>query len=205
MTTTTREGTMPKRKLTPEQVSEAVGLYEAGESIANIAEHFVVSAPTIRARLKERGLRLSIGRALSQKQVREAASLYRSGKTIASIAKRFSRTERTIRRVLVSEGVSLRCTRSRAITGEQAREALRLYSSGLSLRNVAKVMGISHQTASDHIKAQGGKLRGNGGLTEWSDEVRRRARAMRDEGATLTEISDRLGPSPTTVAGWVRQ
>ena len=49
---------MRMQGLSPAQVSEAVGLYEGGWSLARIGEHLHVDANTVRARLLERGVRM---------------------------------------------------------------------------------------------------------------------------------------------------
>jgi len=48
---------MRRRRLLPEQVDEAVGLYQTGQSLARIGNQMGVSPTTVLNRLRDRGVK----------------------------------------------------------------------------------------------------------------------------------------------------
>lgn len=74
------------------------------------------------------------------------------------------------------------------------------YRSGLGIYEIARKHGLHRYTVATHLKAEGVVMR-----RVISDEERRRAAELYEQGESLNEIGRRLGRDPQTVKKMVRQ
>ncbi len=83
------------------------------------------------------------------------------------------------------------------------RAALRLYKTGMTVREIADTVGISCSTVSRWRQSEG-LSRPIRGARRYSDQTRDLAMAKYREGVNPTEIADLFGVSATTVRWWAR-
>ncbi len=95
--------------------------------------------------------------------------------------------------------------RKRALSEEQIDTAVTLYGQGLSLRRIAYALDVGAKTVHRRLLERGVGMRGHGGTAEWPQSVRDEALKLRDEGLTLREISEQLGPAVMTIHRWEQE
>lgn len=86
------------------------------------------------------------------------------------------------------------------VTPEMVNQMRELYGSGLSLKNVAKRIGVARETVTHHLRKSGVRLR-NQGLDEVGVGI---ARERYLAGETLSQIGGELCVSATTVGSYLR-
>jgi len=106
------------RKLSPAEVAELVGAYEAGVSQRELTRRFGLHEQTVRAHLRRQGVRLRPQRVLTAEQEVEAVRLYvEEVWTLAELAVRFGVGQTAVRNVLVRRGVGRRTQARRVRIG----------------------------------------------------------------------------------------
>ena len=89
-------------RLTAEQVSELVQLYQAGQSVRQLAERFSLHKTTVSKQLEDHGIvRRATPPSLTKQQVEQAVHRHRAGESCASIARSFGVHPETVRRRVV--------------------------------------------------------------------------------------------------------
>ncbi|MFD8839753.1 helix-turn-helix domain-containing protein [Streptomyces griseofuscus] len=152
-----------KRDLLPAE--EVVTRYQAGESLAALAESYGTSTGTVRNLLKEQDVPLRSrawkfgkdgtggyrGGVMDSLPVSEIISEYRDGATLAKLAKDHEVSVTTIVTLLDSRGEPRRSSRqvpwkgrSRVLTTEQEAEVVRRYQEGQAQRKIARDFKVSY-------------------------------------------------------------
>jgi len=80
---------------------------------------------------------------LGPDQLDAIVARYKAGETTTALAREYAISHSSILRLFSQRGVQ---TRARGLTPEKEREALRLRSEGLIIRDVAKQVGCSYDT-----------------------------------------------------------
>lgn len=124
------------RKLTAEQIAEAVSLYAGGLSTARIASRYGVNPRTVAARLKEAGA-LSSAKVLTRDQI--ASIPYRAG-SAASVADSLGVSGPNID---YHRAKAIAAKRSGTITDDERDKVATLISAGKSVRQAWIETGIS--------------------------------------------------------------
>ena len=105
-------------KLSPAQVDDAIARYESGEELEFIAITFGVTAHTVLARLRERGVTIRSGgqraKVWNDEQKRAVVSLYAEGFSQEHIAKEVRTTQAQVSGLLRREGADKKIRRLRA-------------------------------------------------------------------------------------------
>jgi transposase len=83
----------------------------------------------------------SLRRRLSPRAIDDLVARYTAGEQTPALGQEFGISESGVRDLLRSEGVTLR---SHAMTVEEAERALHLYARGLTIRQVAALLGYSY-------------------------------------------------------------
>ncbi|MDO5500706.1 MAG: hypothetical protein Q4F67_13600 [Propionibacteriaceae bacterium] len=98
---------MTQTFLSPAQVDELVGLYEAGTTLMELGEQFGVHRRTAAAHLVRRSVPIR-RRGLDESHIAEAVELYTGGLSLMEVGLRFEVSQQTVRRALAVEGVVIR-------------------------------------------------------------------------------------------------
>lgn len=94
-----REQRQKQVRLGQLQVDELVSLYQQGQTIRQLVEHFGVHKTTVSDHLKRRGVATRVvERRLSDADVAKAAELYQAGQSLAQVAQHFGVYDTTIYR-----------------------------------------------------------------------------------------------------------
>ena len=100
-----RESRNRHTRLRPDQVDELVQLYQAGQSVRQLADHFSVNRTTVLGHLERRAItRRPATRKLTDTQVRRAAKYHQAGESLTKIAARFNVDRVTITKELRRAG-----------------------------------------------------------------------------------------------------
>jgi uncharacterized protein (DUF433 family) len=105
-----------QRRLTPEQVTQLVGEYQAGGRVKDLATSWRVHRDTVSRLLRETGVEPRF-EGITGAQVSEAVRLYGEGWSIRRLAARYDRSYEMVRRALLRAGARLRPK-----NGEQSTE-----------------------------------------------------------------------------------
>ncbi len=142
----------PPSSLTPAQQERAIMLIHQGMSLRKIAQLLESSYQSIYRLAKKEGLLLQRGKKLTSEQQREALELLQADMPFRAVARRFGVNHETVRQLALREGVQLRpkgqklTPTRRKLTPMQIQHARDLLGSGMSLRQVARHLGIGRQT-----------------------------------------------------------
>ena len=136
--------------MTKAEQERAIMLIRQGMALEKIAELLNTSHDTIRRLAKSRGIELQRSeRKLSPEQLSEAYGLLLADVPFREVAEKYEIHPESLRRLALHDGVKLR-TRSekltptqRKLTLEQLEEVHTLIDEGVSVRQVAKRIGIS--------------------------------------------------------------
>ena len=85
----------------------------------------------------------SLRRRLSPREIENLIARYNAGSSLRALSLEYCISRSGLRHLLLGEGVALR---AHGITSEDAEEAVRLYESGLTIRQVAERIGSSFGT-----------------------------------------------------------
>jgi uncharacterized protein (DUF433 family) len=96
-----------KRFLKPQDVTDIVARYQAGETSQQIGTHYGISKTRVATVLREQGIAIR-RQGLNDDQAREAAELYAAGHSLAGLGVRFGVSHTTIAAVLRQQGVQIR-------------------------------------------------------------------------------------------------
>ncbi|HEY6409359.1 MAG TPA: helix-turn-helix domain-containing protein, partial [Ktedonobacteraceae bacterium] len=147
-----RERENPGRppSLTPAEQERAIMLIRQGMPLKKVAELFHTSYEVIRRLAKRQGVELRRSeRRLTPEQLDRAYALLRSDTPFREVAQQFGINPESLRRLAQRDGVDLRAKgekltpTQRKLTAEQQEEARDLVQSGVSLRQAARLLGIS--------------------------------------------------------------
>ncbi len=136
--------------LTKAEQERAIMLIRQGMPLERIAELFNTSYDTIRRLANSHGIELQRNeRKLSPEQLLDAYSLLRADVPFREVALQYGIHPESLRRLAIRDGVELRTKgekltpTQRKLTAEQLQEVHALIDSGVSVRQVAKQVGIS--------------------------------------------------------------
>lgn len=96
-----------KRFLSPEDISDIVTRYEAGETTQRVGTRYGISKTRVATVLREQSVTIR-RQGLTDEQAKEAVELYASGKSLAQIGARFGVSHTTVAAELRKQGVQLR-------------------------------------------------------------------------------------------------
>jgi transcriptional regulator of aromatic amino acid metabolism len=99
--------TRSKRFLKPQDITDIVARYQAGETTQQVGSRYGISKTRVAIVLREHGVTIR-RQGLSDEQAREAAKLYASGKSLAWLGTRFGVSHTTIAVALRQQAVQLR-------------------------------------------------------------------------------------------------
>lgn len=100
--------------------------------------------------------------------VEELVARYNSGADTPALSREFGISKTGLRQLLLAEGVVFR---RQSITAEEAEQAVRLYASGLTIRQVAKQVGYPYESIRRALREKGVAMRAAGrGNRASSDE-----------------------------------
>lgn len=138
-------------KLTKEQLTAAARMREEGQTYREIAESFGVCPETIKNHLMDAGVRK--GTAARGKIVR----LYSSGYSVKRIAEKTGAGTGVIRNVIRkarNDGRAAQRTHSRSykLADDQIAQVVRMYESGCSASQIAKVFGVTSATIRNYVR-----------------------------------------------------
>ena len=141
--------------LTPAQQERAIMLIRQGMPLQQVAELLETSYDVVYRLAKSEGIELPRAeRKLTPEQLREAYGLLGADVPFRHVAKRFGINPESLRRLAERDGVKLKAREEkltltkRKLTPEQQQEARDLVRSGVSLRQTARMFGISRQALS---------------------------------------------------------
>ncbi|MFJ5785483.1 helix-turn-helix domain-containing protein [Streptomyces hydrogenans] len=160
------------------QIHTAATLYVSGLTTQQIADEMGLSTPTVRARLAagsvDRRTRwgrptITEERLLIAAESEQAAKLYGDGLTMARVGAELGLSERAVRQRLLHAGVTIRPRGKRVRSPEEQekaeadiRQAAFLYAAGLTVDEVADVMGNSPRIARRLLDSAGVQRRRRG-------------------------------------------
>lgn len=100
----------PNRKLSPAEIDQLVGDYQAGTCLTELGQQCGLHRQTVKAHLERRGVTIrSELPAMTAEQVQAAGRLYEaSGLSLAQVATRFEVAPNTLRRALGRAGFQIR-------------------------------------------------------------------------------------------------
>lgn len=139
--------------LTSTQQEEVMELLYQGMSIRKVAKALGTSYESIRRLMKKQGVALTpqqIG--LTQDQRQEALALIQQGESVRHVAKALGVSYRSIQRLLIKQEKVVPLYHQPALTLIQQEEVLTLVRQGVSLREVGKQFGVTHQTIRRIVK-----------------------------------------------------
>lgn len=94
----------------------------------------------------------SLQRRLGSSTIEEITTRYASGEAIRALSREYSISRDGLRQLLQREGVTLR---PQGITLEDAKRAVKLYESGLTIREVVQQVGYSYGTIRKMLHVRG--------------------------------------------------
>ncbi len=155
--------------LTPAQQEQAIMLIRQGMSLRKIAELLETSHESVRRFLKDQGITMQPSvQKLTDEQLEEAYELLRADVSFREVAEMFGISDASLARLAKRDGVVLRSRgekltpTQRRLTTEQRQEARELVQAGKSLRQTAKLFGVS-RSALIRILKDGAKEEGESG------------------------------------------
>jgi DNA invertase Pin-like site-specific DNA recombinase len=144
-------------------------LIRQGMSLRKIAEFLETSHESVRRFLKDQGITMQPSvQKLTDEQLEEAYELLRADVSFREVAEMFGISDASLARLAKRDGVVLRSRgekltpTQRRLTTEQRQEARELVQAGESLRQTAKLFGVS-RSALIRILKDGAKEEGESG------------------------------------------
>jgi hypothetical protein len=143
----------------PIKLDEAIKLYEEGKSSTDIAKSTGISATVILRTIKNRGIPIKtqldyLG--LSPVDKNKAIEMYASGLSSIEISKKLGVVKQTILNWVSSSGLQIRTNaESHGITEDKINQAIELYKTGISLKEVGKNIGVDATTVHRWVKEAG--------------------------------------------------
>jgi hypothetical protein len=153
-----------------QDIGEVVRRYTSGESATSLAKSFCVTPKTIRARLKESGIRLRnrveawkvvADKTLNTRQASEIVRRYEQGESAMSLSKKFGVSHATCCKRIVEAGITLRSFQEsmkivdRKLTETERSRLASEYLSGTPRTIIARAYGVSEGLIRFYLKAQG--------------------------------------------------
>jgi DNA invertase Pin-like site-specific DNA recombinase len=198
--------------LTPAQQERAIMLIRQGMPLQKVAELLETSYDVVYRLAKSEGIELPRAeRKLTPEQLREAYGLLGADVPFRQVAKRFGINPESLRRLAERDGVELKAREEkltltkRKLTPEQQQEARDLVRSGVSLRQTARMFGISRQALIDLLKDGEDSV-------EWQHkepiltlEQQQEACELLQTGASLRRVAKLVGTTHQTLARYLRR
>ncbi len=198
--------------LTPAQQERAIMLIRQGMPLQQVAELLETSYDVVYRLAKSEGIELPRAeRKLTPEQLCEAYGLLGADVPFRQVAKRFGINPESLRRLAERDGVELKAREEkltltkRKLTPEQQQEARDLVRSGVSIRQTAKMFGISRQALIDLLKDGEDSV-------EWQHkepiltlEQQQEACELLETGASLRRVAKLFGTTHQTLARYLRR
>lgn len=181
-----------------ELIEEVVKSYQLGFSLKEVGEQVGISPYKVWSILKDEGVQR---RPKGASPKREFASLivrrYQTGSMVRELADGYGVHPGTVYRILDEANVERRDDRSLHKGGmkrdaSRHRRIIKSYLSGLSLKEVGKRFGVSHQRIHEILISNGVARRSLSEVQErivFSEEDLSRLRSLRTSGATYAELA----------------
>lgn len=133
------------RKMTEAQERQACQFYLSGETLAQVAKRFNVTATTISGILKKHGVEARVSRLFSDEDESTICQLYAGGMTGVEIAQLYDCSHEVVYRVLKRHGVnhSARLVETERLTLAQEAQVCRRYLSGHAPHAISESMGLA--------------------------------------------------------------
>lgn len=128
---------------TPEDLAKLV---ELARKVQPSSSSIVEQKPQVR----------SLKRRLTAEQVKELVNRYNAGEDTPALSGEFGISRTGLRQLLLAEGVSFR---RQSVTAEDADRAVRLYESGLTIKEVVEEVGYSCNTVRGVLHKRGVAMR----------------------------------------------
>ena len=183
----------------------AVGAYEQGDTVREIAAATGRADRTVRKALKDAGVAMHSGgsglpEAESKQLQKVAAAAYRRGDTIGEIVAATGRSRAVVRKALLDAGVKLRTTGQRLSKAERRqlqKVAVTAYERGDTMAEIAAATGRSRAAVRKALRDAGVELRTTGRrLSETErDHLKEVAVAAYEQGDTVRKIAASTGYS----------
>lgn len=110
-----------QHRLETDEIKLLTAAYEAGSTIADLADRFRLNKTTVRAHLRRAGVPTRLNPIkLTADDVGTVANLYARGQSLAVIGKQFGVNAETVRKALVRSGVSPRARKGWPAAGSEA-------------------------------------------------------------------------------------
>jgi hypothetical protein len=135
------------------------GLGELTKLVQQSRKSHPMPAPIEPARVPTRALR----RRFAPQKIEELVTRYTAGEAIRALSREYSVSRSGLRQLLRGEDVALR---EQGITPEDAERAVRLYETGLTIRQVVEKVGSSYGTIQRMLNEKGVVLRAGGRATQ---------------------------------------
>ncbi len=101
------------RRLTPDEVNQALELYRAGKSTYTLARQFGTDRHTITRYLRRGGVELRPRQKLTPQLTEQAKQLYAEGHSLAAIGEQLGVDPTTVHKAFKKAGVKMRDTHGR--------------------------------------------------------------------------------------------
>ena len=196
------------KPFTSEYDEEIATLYQQGWTTYQIGDKFGVSPTPIATSLRRQGIPLRKGGKQpvwddTPENRTEMASLYRDeGLSLKSIKKRTGCPIGRALQVLKEEHIQMRPhgTDIRALSDEQAREVVKAYQDGATLKELGRQYGTTDVTIRNYLVREGITLRIGGPATFWTTERRTETVKRYFDGESQQQIANSLGINQVSVS-----
>lgn len=126
------------------------------KELACLAKKARPANPDAQVEPKEEYIARNLRRRLGPDAIRELVARYNGGEHTTDLSKEFDISRTGLRRLLLAEGVKFR---RQPMTESDIRRAVRLYESGLTIRQVVKRVGYSFNTVRQALNEEGVTMR----------------------------------------------
>lgn len=138
------------------EAAEFIKRYENGTSLKELASEYNTDKETVKRFLKKKGVNLRVHSVLINDEALQKALIndYVEGMRYKDLETKYSADTRTIKKILVKHGINLdiyrglkRTTKGAfCLTDEQCLEAIKLYNSNMTVKEIAKKYNINIST-----------------------------------------------------------
>lgn len=160
-----------RRKLEAWELERAAEMWRAGAKLKEIAEHLGVSVYTVYLHLKKMGLINVNRRKISEDKIKQIAEMRLAGAKLKEIAERLNVKEGAVRYYLRKMGLTRSVKRKvekkmestgsvkRKVDENKLKQMVDLWHEGLTLKEIARQVGLNVYTVMDYLHKMGLKRR----------------------------------------------
>jgi len=144
------------RPISEEQKNKIIDAYSSGMTIKETAKHVGVSYETARRYLKNAGVVLPRGRrTLSEEEKNKIYEAHSLGMSLSKAAKYAGVSDDTVLRYWRSAGLKPHYEKKVSITEEQKIRIIEARNSGLTIHQIAELVGVNSGTVQKYLKEAG--------------------------------------------------